>query len=184
MQCHRGDVGVKCCHVNRTSALRYWGVGCIYIAQSMWGIFHRILSVLHNIVRASPPLRVKGSWQTLWRGLAEKSAPPLLLGLFNLPAPLTILPGERCSCCTQIPGPHPLAISKSCHFWVEPTLQGIFLTVFQIEEPLCKVRVGECHPKKISACLEPSKHISRVCLDAQGWRCSYANGKPFTVHPL
>jgi hypothetical protein len=30
--------------------------------------------------------------------------------LFKLPAPLTILAGERCSCCAHIPGPHPLAI--------------------------------------------------------------------------
>jgi hypothetical protein len=72
-----------------------------------------------------------------------------LPGLFKLPAPLTILPGERCSCCAQIPGPHPLAIFESCHFWVEATLQGIFLTIIRVEEPVCKVRVGECHPKKI-----------------------------------
>ena len=104
-------------------------------------------------LRASPPgistCCVKGSWQALWRCLAEKSAPSLLPGLFKLPAPLTILPGERCSCCAQIPGPHPLAIYESCHFWVEATLQGIFLTLFRVEEPVCKVRVGECHPKKI-----------------------------------
>ena len=35
-------------------------------------------------VRASPPIRVKGSWQALWRGLGGKSAPPLLPGLFTL----------------------------------------------------------------------------------------------------
>ena len=108
-------------------------------------------------IRASPPLRVKGSAQALWRGVAEKSAPPFLPGLFKLRAPLTILPGERCSWWAQIPGPHPLAISKSCYFWVEATLQGIFLTVLRIEEPVCKVRVGECHSKKFSACLEPFK---------------------------
>ena len=61
-------------------------------------------------LRASPPCRVKGSWQALWRGLGEKSAPPFLPGLFKLPAPLTILPGERCSCCAHISGPRPLAI--------------------------------------------------------------------------
>ena len=54
-------------------------------------------------LRASPPCRVKGSWQALWRGLAEKQAPPLsnpalqTARAFKLPAPLTILAGESCS---------------------------------------------------------------------------------------
>jgi hypothetical protein len=74
---------------------------------------------------------------------------PWLPRPFKLLAPLTILAGEHCSCCAHIPGPHPLAIPESCHFWVEATLQGIFLIVFRVEEPVCKARVGECHPKKI-----------------------------------
>jgi hypothetical protein len=75
-------------------------------------------------VRASPPCRVKGSWQALWRGLGEKlsrhscQGSSNLSGLFKLPAPLTILPGERCSCCAHIPGPHPLAIQ-----WIVPLLR-------------------------------------------------------------
>jgi hypothetical protein len=33
--------------------------------------------------------------------------------LFKLPAPLTILAGERCSCCAHIPGLHPLGFNES-----------------------------------------------------------------------
>ena len=61
---------------------------------------------------------------------------PWLPGLFKLPAPLTILAGERCACCAHIPGPHPLAIQ-----WIVPLL-GIIgkysWPFFRVEEPVCK----------------------------------------------
>jgi len=37
-----------------------------------------------SLLRASPPLCVKGTLQALWRGLAQKSVPPFLPGLFKL----------------------------------------------------------------------------------------------------
>jgi hypothetical protein len=72
-----------------------------------------------------------------------------LPGLFKLLAPLTILPGERCSCYAHIPGPRPLAIQWIVSLWESLSLFEILLTVFRVEEPICKVTVGECHPKKI-----------------------------------
>ena len=70
------------------------------------GIHCNQLFMLPNedALRASPPCRVKGSWQALWRGALQKnklhpSPIPLFKvpGLFKLPAPLTILAGESCS---------------------------------------------------------------------------------------
>jgi len=37
-----------------------------------------------NHIRASPPLRSKGTLQALWSGLAQKFAPPFLPGLLKL----------------------------------------------------------------------------------------------------
>ena len=144
-----------------TSVLTLWFES--YMLMKMTRIIHRlerlIITLASLIVMLAwehlHPCASKGlgkpfdaAWQ---KNLPHPSCPGSsnLPGLFKLPAPLTILPGERCSWWAQIPGPHPLAISESCYFWVEATLQGIFLTVFRIEEPVCKVRVGECHPKKI-----------------------------------
>jgi hypothetical protein len=108
-----------------------------------------------SFVRASPPCRVKGSWQALWRGFGENLTHPScpgssnLPGLFKLPAPLTVLADERCSCCAHIPGPHSLGFSESWHFWESGALLEIFLIDGKVEEPVCKITVGECHPKQI-----------------------------------
>jgi hypothetical protein len=40
---------------------------------------------------------------------------------------------------------------------------------FRVEEPICKVTVGECHPKKKYACLEPFKaHFESMPFLRQG----------------
>ena len=99
-------------------------------------------------VRASPPCRVKGSWQALWRGLA-KNMPhpsPILLfkqpRLFKLPAPLTILAIERCS----------LLRPNSGFFLASPTCVKATWNIhdtFSIWRAKKQLTVGECRGKKI-----------------------------------
>ena len=98
--------------------------------------------------RASPPCRVKGTWQALSRSLGEKPAPPLSNHAALLARAL------QTSSSTHYPRGWALLLLRP-HFGTSSTcdsttcatfenqehlqsLQGIFLTIFRVEEPTCK----------------------------------------------
>ena len=90
----------------------------------------------------------------LKKNMPHPSPIPLfkLPGLFKLPAPLTILAGERCSLLRPNLGyfcPQPLVLR----------LQEIFMTPFLYEEKRSRQRWGSVAVKKLVASLEPFKGL-------------------------
>ena len=99
--------------------------------------------------RASPPCRVKGSWQALWRGLGEKTCPtPLPSHSSNCQGSSNFRlhsPSSRVSiapCCARISG----------SFWPQPLVLRLtrnILGTFSIWRDRKQLTMGECHGKKI-----------------------------------
>ena len=141
--------------------------------------------ILCHYLRASPPCRVRGSWQALWRGLGEKTAPPL-----SNPAALIAM-ALQTSSSTHYPRgwalflmrPH-FGASSTCNSANRATFgnQVIFLIVFVNIlgwRANMQVTVGEWHPKKkFVHAWSPSKRISRAWLSGEGWRCSKTDTYP------
>jgi hypothetical protein len=134
---------------------------------------------LHKL-RASPPLRIKRTLQALWRGLAQKSAPPFLPGLLKLAMAL------QTSGSTHYPPGWALLLrspnsgtSSTWDLWIVPLLGWSHFTRnipdgFSGWRANMQGKGGGVPPwENLVHAWSPSKHISRVSLAAQGWRCSY-----------